>query len=421
MVEVELIKFKEKHFAWFSIFMFIFLTSSFAVTNDIISSAATILLWVILMVVLLWRNQSLDYHLIILIAVIVIIMTVSSVINGENLRNLIFTIFALVCAILFISCFDWDSFTKHYVDVMCVLSIVSLICFVVYMLIPSIRYIALVQNNAGNTYSCLFFYVGGGNFNRNYGLFWEPGAYQTFINLALLFEVCKDKPKISTILILIVTVITTYSTTGYLALGLILILLYIRKGANSKLKLTITPILFIGFIFAYLNQDLLFGSSLSSGESTVFGKLIRFFSDSGVSPTLGSEGVRFNAIFEVIRAFLEKPILGYGYQGLITRTYEFTLGMNTCTMVNWFAVYGVAYGGIMLSGVVRTSKKIGNSFWNRFIVFIILFVITMSENYVNNAVITMLCLYGYYGKPAIMDSSDNSFSKVEKYENTINQ
>ena len=111
---------------------------------------------------------------------------------------------------------------------------------------------------------------------------------------------------------------------------------------------------------------------------------------------LTSAEIRYNAIFEVWRAFLEKPLCGYGYQNLADRTYMYTLGMNTCTFVNWFATYGIFYGITAMVGIVRFAASLSKDKICIGLNIMILFMITMSENYVQHASILLMLFYGFY-------------------------
>lgn len=95
---------------------------------------------------------------------------------------------------------------------------------------------------------------------RNAGMFWEPGAFAGYLLLALLFigllnrkfEIGSYKKQVIWI---IVGLITSMSTTGFLVLA-ILILIYILQ--NYKIaSIVLVPILIAGSIYAYNNLDFL--------------------------------------------------------------------------------------------------------------------------------------------------------------------
>ena len=73
----------------------------------------------------------------------------------------------------------------------------------------------------------------GVEFVRNQGWFWEPGILQIFLNILLFIEGFIVKRNKWTIFLLIIAIITTYSTTGILIMIILLVFIfwsYIRKN-----------------------------------------------------------------------------------------------------------------------------------------------------------------------------------------------
>lgn len=388
---------KNRKYELFTVFMLIFLTSSFVICNDVLPSIATIILWVLFLGILLNHSHHIVKKLFWITVILVACMGINTILCDENLRNFIILVFSYAVVLLIVSQLTWQKFRDVFIDVMKWLCIISLTGYFLYLLIPGLHGLFPVANKAGTVYSNLILYVDTTHYNRNTGMFWEPGAFQTFINLALLFEASKENPKFSNIAVFSFSVITTYSTTGYIGMIFVFVFLYLKKGTSYNTKIILMVLAVVGALLVLFNpkvNNLLLGASLSNGQSTVFGKIINLF-DSGSNNRVTSASVRYNAVFEVMKAFFERPVIGYGYQGLIERTYYYTHGMNTCTFINWFAVYGLFYGLLSFGGMVRFSSKIGKGILCRSVVVMILFVITMSENYVQNAFLVSLVLYGF--------------------------
>lgn len=79
----------------------------------------------------------------------------------------------------------------------------------------------------GYTNFVLFSFTKGRHDYRNSGFVWEPGAYGCFLIIALFYNLLKDKFKFEKdSIILIVGIITTFSTTDYCALLILLFLAY---------------------------------------------------------------------------------------------------------------------------------------------------------------------------------------------------
>lgn len=95
---------------------------------------------------------------------------------------------------------------------------------------------------------------------RNSGMFWEPGAFASFINLCFLLyfnqlKILYKEYKYH-VLILVLALLTTYSTTGYFVLFLIALLSYFHASKGIKKIIFIFP----GFLIvlsAFLLYDTL--------------------------------------------------------------------------------------------------------------------------------------------------------------------
>jgi hypothetical protein len=95
---------------------------------------------------------------------------------------------------------------------------------------------------------------------RNSGMFWEPGAFAGYLNFGLLFMALQNKKFVvgdykKEAFWIIVGIITTMSTTGYIVLAMILLLSivqYYRRG-----KFILLPLLISAAYYAYFRVDFL--------------------------------------------------------------------------------------------------------------------------------------------------------------------
>ena len=89
---------------------------------------------------------------------------------------------------------------------------------------------------------------------RNQGIFWEPGILQIFINILLFLSIFIYKNKIiSTISVIII--ISTFSTTGMILMGLILLNTFNYRKMNFITFIVYLFIIFVMIYFIYLNID----------------------------------------------------------------------------------------------------------------------------------------------------------------------
>lgn len=106
---------------------------------------------------------------------------------------------------------------------------------------------------------------------RNSGPFWEPGAFAVYLNLALfflLFGPVTSKRRLF-MLVLVVALLTTKSTTGYIVFGIMLIFYFLKNG-QKVFMITLLPVLLmlskLDFIGGKITRQLLNASELDSSD-----------------------------------------------------------------------------------------------------------------------------------------------------------
>jgi hypothetical protein len=153
-----------------------------------------------------------------------------------------------------------DKFPKVYVEVMSVIAAVSLILFFYnnyFGVIPGIRY----SSNCVSIFIYNQLYsdaVGVGFTSRNCGMFWEPGAFQGYLNIALFFLLYVPQYKFKKLecFVIVVALLTTKSTTGFLCMALIALYFLLTKYKTSLFSRIISTMVVLGvFSYAYINLD----------------------------------------------------------------------------------------------------------------------------------------------------------------------
>lgn len=161
-------------------------------------------------------------------------------------------------------------FTKYYSNIIYFFSIVSLISFVynhIFGVLPYINLGAGMDGGAGFRvssiiYTQLYNLNNSGLTFRNCGPFWEPGAFQGFVNLAILLELLsgndRNKQWHFRFAVFVITVITTYSTGGYVVLALNLIYYIItNQRLTWNVKVLLLFITSTIAVFLFFNIDFL--------------------------------------------------------------------------------------------------------------------------------------------------------------------
>lgn len=381
----------------FVLFGLIFLTSGFGVPASI-GGTATLVGCLALALLLLFchTRMSVNMNLLAIVLLFILNILITTIYHGDEFKQ--FLIYAIYVVIAFIvSQTLRTDFNVLYVKLFYFLSVFSLAMVGIYLIFPAIvRLLPTISNEYGLTaYTALFSTIttfGNMAFPRNQGLFWEPGAYQTFVNIAVaivLFSKTFENKRTKYLLVFAVTIFSTFSTTGYIVFcGLLLIYclneIFGAKSTNKALKyIVILMLLMIVFFVAYsmLPDDIRF---------QLFGKLGSYFENKN---QYSSTSVRVDAFETAISNFFEHPLLGCG-TGIDTTGSGETEGLMTCTPVNYFAFYGLFVGLVCNLGLFMYAKALSGKTMLGCAVFVCLSLAMISENYMRDPIILSLIFLG---------------------------
>ena len=389
---------KREKICIFGIFLLIFLTSSFTVTCDAISSSATILLWIFLLGICVLARSKLSWKLSKIYVIMTFLYLASTIVNKQDFFVQTKILFALTVAFVYVNAFSRNEIMTAFIKVMFVIAIVSIPLYFISITFPSAISFSLTPGSNGRSFYNLFIYGYMLNSNRNSGLFWEPGAYSTFLNFALFLILNDQGIKIDKkpfkIVVLIAALITTFSTAGYVTFAICLIAFLFDNNISKKQRilLTIAIILLVGVAFSHYYEKIFL-----SGNG-VFGKLIfyrehaDFYANGG---TTSSTSVRIFSIIKPLELFIDHPILGVGNSNLQIMTQAYTKGAITCTFVNWFAINGIFYGIIVLCGYIKLINLSQKKFLVRLICLFFILSAILAEDYSQNALFLGIALLGY--------------------------
>lgn len=225
--------------------------------NDSFSIGATIFLAFFF----IRRKRKIDSYIIILLTLWCIINMLSIIINGSELFNLIsfagvtLRIFIAYLIVKTVGITFFEKFYKYAFK----LVIISTIIYGFNILYPSFfsslsPYLNFItkpeQRKSGGWYIFIYMLSGWNDTMRNCGFMWEPGGYACILIFLILFRLLKNQFKFDIqIFLLIIALITTYSTAGYLALFVILLFFLIQNSRNNKIYKLLLPItLLVAFL-----------------------------------------------------------------------------------------------------------------------------------------------------------------------------
>lgn len=289
-----------------------------------------------------------------LIANILVTMTF----NDDFTNGYIIIILALISAFIFIGVYSRDEFVDNYAKVFVFLSAYSLISTYVFMpIITSMGLnVSTYTNVNGIQYINMIFAtpIRHFAFQRNTGLFIEPGMYQVFLSFALIFELflVKRKSKFINVFIIILASITTFSPIAYLQIVLIVFAYFFLeknilnyKKAKALFKTVLIFIIISLFTFIFV-------PNVSSAALYGIDKMINRES---------SFQIRVGSIIANVLSGFESPIYGqgitFGFQNTLTNYLGHISIHNTSTSTAMFMLFGIVFSVLLLYLQYKTTTK----------------------------------------------------------------
>jgi len=215
-----------------------------------------------------------------------------------------------------------SSFFENFQKIVFYGALISIPMFLMQILFYDLTFklVGLIQNTIpflefrNDRFANIFVFTieGYGAIFRNSGFMWEPKGYANILIFAILINLIQNKLNFlnKRILIYFIALITTFSTTGYIII-FILIPLFIMVNKNIFTK--ISSSLFVLFILFFISQldfmyeKIKYETTLINEYETLLHTKRDFDRESISLGRLGSLIVDYND-------FIKRPIFGYGYQ-----------------------------------------------------------------------------------------------------------
>lgn len=305
-----------------------------------------------------------------------------------------------------------EAFVHRFLKLTVFLAGISLICFVLsYTPVASIMSSIFITNHAscwtGNISYGRFLYHYMPGYTRNVGIFNEPGVYQLFLNMALFVLLFMQetsgvtgKKRNRYLILILITIVTTMSTAGYLTT------LFIFAGytisMNQKLSIRNLSMILGGIIILaiFTQTDIFYDNFL--------GKIA--LSDSSVGFESGTGNARVASILLDL-SYIKENIWGYGYSGTWVNTssiatFEKGSSVGLTSLIN---VYGVPIAGIIYVSYIWSFLKISKT-KIQFITLLLMFISSfLSQPWVVSPVYLWIIAY------AFIDRKEKKGSKDEIY------
>jgi hypothetical protein len=239
----------------------------------------------------------------------------------------------------------------------------------------------------------IIFNLGQIDLRRNSGFYWEPGVHGGFLVLALFYNLFYRKEKFNSRynIIFIITILTTLSTTTYLALFLVALVylknFFVRRPWISVfLLISVVGIAMLAYNkLDFLNEKI--NKQLQKSEGSTAGES------------------RFSSFMLDVRDMTDHPLIGTG------RNLEMKLGKNFYN-VSWrqqhrnngvgvlLGTYGILFFFFFFYLTWRGFYKLLNNRVNATVGLALVLMIGFSEDYFFKAFFIALALYcGVTDKP----------------------
>lgn len=301
--------------------------------------------------------------------------------EAHQLNTTIGHILTIIVATLMITMIDACRFSYLYIRIIALFCIVSIPCFIIALFNPNLaRQLCQPGYQWPDPAGFSPYYLWGINgmiSTRNSGPFWEPGAFQGFINLAillLLYNVDKEqiRNRLLYFILFAVTILTTRSAAGYF----ILLLIYafqrtniegLVSGKHKKIFRLITILIgavMIGYVFT---------SGIITSKLAI---------SNGQFETV-SASMRFADIKGGLSLILRGNIFGLG-ETANKNALKVLYGVNKDDSVGLMAMtytYGICFSGVYIASMLYGIKSMFMPKMKKDYVFlmIIFFLLHMTE------------------------------------------
>jgi len=309
-----------------------------------------------------------------------------------NYSSFLVLINRMFIALLLIYLVPFERFSKAFIDIILIISIISWFSWLVILLdIPS--FLPNFNGIDGRSLRNFIFFGVWENFIdykifRNSGLWWEPGAFQIFVNLAFIFSLVNNTMTMKRYSIFLITIITIVSTTGFIVF-LILSLIYFKKYFTLKKNVLLRLIIFlISTVFTMIYMAPMIYDKLDS-DSLSFSSFLSRYYDFLIS---------FNM-------FVDNILIGYGFGSQIEKAvpygenligyylYDLSKPTGADGITMFIAQVGV-FGLILVFPFLFPKYYNHMKLFDKLLISLSLFLMFNTENFTFLLIFTLLTFYG---------------------------
>ena len=365
-------------------------TVSIPLSNSVLSGISSVICLILFVWIKPYKYNEYDLNVLFLL---ILFTLLSQIKNLELSFAYEMLIFYWLGAYAFVTYFNHSLFSKLYVNFMIFISCISLLSYISGLLNLSwINFFPLNETESHNVMILTSVPVTLYGRLRNYGPFWEPGVYQAYLNYALILCLFKEiKINWTKVLVLVLTIITTLSTTGFIVTLLIFFsYFYSKRKINSRY---ILALIVFGILIYFVTDSVLFQEMVWNKVST--------WEESRSTQT------RFEDVKIYSSIFIEHPLFGdglihahelskiaYSKDPMYITAEGTSFEGATTTLMRQFASLGFVVGLVQLFLVWRYSIFLSTNKFIRIVFLVVFEILLNTECLIYSLMFNTIFFYG---------------------------
>ena len=331
-------------------------------------------------------------------------------------------LYYLLIAHIALNLYDKHSFMLLFEKVLVKLCVISLIVWGLANLFPNwfpafMHTISVMERRDPTETNSIIVGMGTSfelGLRRNIGFTWEPGVFSCFVQLGLFINLIRSRFCIAfrkniNFYILLLTLFSTLSTTGYATFAIIVLFYLINTSVLSKVIVSSLAIALIPTIIglSFMSQKIIHLMDIDNEINAM-----NYYMANGYA---GTTPQRFSGMYFEFQNLIHDFWFGYGNpKNSYVQTTMFP-GFELITsggVVNVLSRYGVIFGGFLYLCLYKTTIFLSKSFqYKGTYIFAILFLtISISYDFWENCFLMYLYLFTFYKK--VSPSYNNRWENI---------
>jgi hypothetical protein len=358
-----------------------------------------------------WRSKKPLFY----VLGIFVIWFISSCLKYHSIQPFQFPpLYSIAIAHIAFNIFEKKEFLKFFEEVLVKLCILSLVVWGAANIfggpfVDFMHSIAVLENTPPTETNSIVVGLGSQfemGIRRNIGFTWEPGRFACWIILGLYVNMVRHNFSIVYIwkninfVILLITLLSTFSTTGYSALGVILLCYLMNKKSNIiKILIIVASIFIIPTILAYpfMKEKIIALMDIESDFQTIM-----YYKNATKMSEVCPQ--RFTGLYVSLNNFIHDIFLGFGHlKNSYTTSVVFANSIIVAPsegILGILAKYGFFVGAFFYYWLFKSSIYLSKAYHysGKYLFFILFLTISFSYDFWECCILMYFYLCAFYKK-----------------------